>query len=300
MESGIVIRRGAPDDSRVCHQVLHASITGFEAEHGTPLKGTEEEWWDDIGPYFHHLAEDAAEWWVAEERESGALIGFARSIDSGGLFELTEFFVQPGHQGRGIGRELLDRAFPANRGSTRAIIATRDVRALARYYATGMVARFPILGMSGTTNAAAAPRDMTVGSVDGEADVAAIRSIDRSLLGFERTPATWRCLIENREAYLYRRGDTAIGFAFMSAGGSGPIGALDTADLPGILLHVEDRALAIGMNRLSLEVPAPNEVATRHLLSRGFRFEPFVSFLLSDRPFGQFDRFIGFSPPLFL
>ena len=300
MEPDVVIRRGRPDDSRACHKVLYASITGFETEHGTPLKGTEEEWWADIEPYFHHLAEDAAEWWVAEERESGSLIGFARSVDSGGLFELTEFFVQPSHQGLGIGRELIDRAFPRDRGSTRAIIATRDVRALARYYATGMVARFPILGMSGATNAAEAPSDMTVGRIDGDADMAALRSIDRSLLGFERTQAAWRCLIENREAYLYRRGDTAIGFAFMSAAGSGPIAALDAADLPGILLHVEDRARAIGVKRLSLEVPAPNEVATRHLLSRGFRFDPFVSFLLSDRPFGQFDRFIGFSPPLFL
>ncbi len=300
MEPHIVIRRGGPDDSRHCHEVLFASITGFEAEHGTPLKGTEEEWWADIQPYFEHLAEDAAEWWIAEEQETGSLLGFARSIDSGGLFELTEFFVRPGHQGRGLGRELLDRAFPANRGSTRAIIATRDVRALARYYATGMVARFPILGMSGATNAADAPGDMSVRRVDGEADIAALRSIDRSLLGFERTGAAWRCLIENREAYLYHRGDTAIGFALMSAGGSGPIAALDPADMPGILLHVEGRAQAIGMKRLSFEVPAPNEAATRHLLSRGFRFDPFVSFLLSDRPFGQFDRFIGFSPPLFL
>ncbi len=300
MEPGIAIRRGTPGDSRACHQLLYASISDFEAEHGTPLQGTEDEWWAGLEPFFHHLAEDAAEWWVAQERESGSLLGFARSIDSGGLFELTEFFVRPGHQGRGLGRELLDRAFPTNRGSTRAIIATRDVRALARYYATGTVARFPIFGFSGATTAAAAPDDMTVGPVDGGADMAALRSIERSLLGFERTKAAWRCLIDNREAYLYRRGDAAIGFAFISAGGCGPIGALDPADLPGILLHVEDRARAIGLDRLSLEIPAPNEVATRHLLSRGFRFDPFVSFLLSDRPFGQFDRFIGFSPPLFL
>lgn len=54
------------------------------------------------------------------------------------------------------------------------------------------------------------------------------------------------------------------------------------------------------MKELSFEVPAPNAVATRHLLGRGFRFDPFVSFLLSDREFGRFDRWIGLSPPLFL
>ena len=147
-----------------------------------------------------------------------------------------------------------------------------------------MVARFPILGMSGATNAAEAPSDMTLRPVHGESDMAALRSIELSILGFERTEAAWRRLVDNRGAYLYRRGDAAIGFAFVSAEGSGPIAALDPADLPGILVHVEDRARAIGMKRLSFEIPAPNEVATRHLLSRGFRFDPFVSFLLSDRP----------------
>jgi hypothetical protein len=47
-------------------------------------------------------------------------------------------------------------------------------------------------------------------------------------------------------------------------------------------------------------VPSVNAVAVRHLLGRGFRLDPFVTNLMSSRPFGQFDRFIGFSPPLFL
>ena len=106
--------------------------------------------------------------------------------------------------------------------------------------------------------------------------------------------------MELREPYLYRRDGAPVGFSFVSKDGCGPIGALDPADQPGILLHVEDRAHALDMDELSLEIPAPNEIATRHLLSRGFRFDPFLSFLMSDRPFGQFDRFIGLSPPLFL
>jgi GNAT superfamily N-acetyltransferase len=53
---------------------------------------------------------------------------------------LTEFFVLPDHQSRGIGRALIERAFPAGRGNVRSIIATSDVRAQARYYAAGAVA----------------------------------------------------------------------------------------------------------------------------------------------------------------
>lgn len=302
MDQGIEIRRGTPGDSRRCHDLLYESITDFEVRHGTPLEGTEADWWARLEPFYRLLAIDAAEWWVAEERESGQLTGFARSIDSGGLFELTELFVRPGHQARGLGRELIDRAFPTGRGSVRAIIATRDVRALARYYAAGTMVRFPIFGLSGTPNAAELPVGLTTRPAEGEADLAILRAIDRSVVGFDRSDAAVQCLLDNREAYLYRRDDDGadVGFAFVSQDGCGPIAALDPADLAGILLHVEDRAHTIGMDELSFEIPAPNEIATRHLLGRGFRFDPFGSFLMSDQPFGQFDRFIGFSPPLFL
>jgi hypothetical protein len=38
----------------------------------------------------------------------------------------------------------------------------------------------------------------------------------------------------------------------------------------------------------------------RHLLDRGFRMDTFFTFFLSSRPFGRFDRFIGFAPPFVL
>jgi GNAT superfamily N-acetyltransferase len=79
--------------------------------------------------------------------ESCRLVGFARTIEREGLVELTEFFVLPVTQGRGIGRELLERAFPSGAGRVRSIVATADVRAQARYYAAGTVARFPIYSL---------------------------------------------------------------------------------------------------------------------------------------------------------
>jgi len=75
---------------------------------------------------------------------------------------------------------------------------------------------------------------------------------------------------------------------------------LDPTDMPAILRHVENHALALGVERLELEVPSPNATAVRHLLGRGFRLDPMANYLMANRPFGQFDRFIYFSPPLFL
>jgi GNAT superfamily N-acetyltransferase len=300
MDPAIEIRGGTPADSRPSHQLLHATIVEYEATHGTPLEGSEEEWWAGNEPFYRHLETDAAEWWVAEDRASGEMIGVARSIETDGIFELTEFFVRPGHQARGLGRELLARAFPLGRGAIRTIIATRDVRALARYYAAGVVIRFPILGLAGVPRATEPEPGLTVRLVDGDSDAAAIREIERSILGFERSEGALRTMLDNRETYLYRRGDAVVGFSFLSTTDAGPIGVRDAADLPGILLHVEGRAHALGMDELSFEVPGPNAVATRHLLARGFRIDPFFSYLLSDREFGEFDRWIGLSPPLFL
>jgi GNAT superfamily N-acetyltransferase len=300
MDAPGTFRRGTAADSRACHRLLYEAITEFEARVGGTVGGTEAEWWAGLEPFHLMLAEQATEWWVATDGEGGRVDGFARSIESDGFVELTEFFVRPSAQGRGVGRGLLARAFPADGDKARFLIATRDVRALGRYYGAGLSIRFPMLEMSGATRATEPPAGLAVRRVGGDADVASIREIERGLLGFERSPATLLTLLAVREAHVFRRGTADVGFAFVGPGGVGPIAALDPADMAPILLHVEGRAHDLGMEELELEVPAPNEVATRHLLSRGFRLDPAMSFLMADRPFGRFDRFIGFNPPLFL
>src|SRR5437762_13635715 len=144
------IRRATPDDAEACHEVLWRSVTDFGTRNGTPLDGTAADWWASGERLQRFLAVHAAEWWVAEEPGAGTVIGYGRSIERDGLFELTEFFVLPTNQSRGIGKALIERAFPIGRGDIRSIIATTDVRALSRYYAAGTVARFPILTLVGT------------------------------------------------------------------------------------------------------------------------------------------------------
>ena len=296
------IRRAAVDDIEACHDVMWTSVTDFGRRNGTPLEGTASDWWASDERLQRFLATHAAEWWVAEEADAGTIIGYGRSIERGGSFELTEFFVVPMSQSRGIGKALIERVFPVGRGDVRSIIATTDVRALRRYYAAGTAARFPILTLAGRPAEARLgsdlkPRRLGVGT---EADLYAQRGIERSILGFARGDGEVGWLLEDREGYLYVRDDEAVGFAFVGKNGTGPIAALDPGDLPDILLHVEGRASELGVERLDLQVPAPNEVATHHLLSRGLRFDPWVNLLMSDRPFGRFDRVISFGPPVFL
>ena len=207
--------------------------------------------------------------------------------------------MRPSRQSGGIGRRLLELAFPSGRGEVRAIIATTDLRAQARYYAAGTVARFPIVAVEGTP-AANAPVHPSVEAVRASAsDIPSLCRIEAAVLEFDRGDEfDW--LLSRREAYLYRRDGRDIGFAILGADGMGPIAALDAADQPAILLHAEAWAAASGRDRMSLEVPMVNEVAMRHLLGRGFRMDQFLTLLMSSRPFGRFDRFIGCAPPFVL
>jgi predicted acetyltransferase len=236
---------------------------------------------------------------VAEDPESREIVGYARSIARGGLLELTEFFVRPGRQSAGVGRSLIERAFPEERGDVRSIIATGDVRALARYYAAGTVIRFPILNV-GRDPQTAPVEGLTASRLDDQSSLEEVMEIERTVVGFGRDDDELRWLLGTREGYLYRRGDTAVGFGFVGRDASGPIAAVDLDDLPEMLLHVEDRAAALGVAHLEFEVPAVNAIAIRHLLGRGFKLNPWINYLMSDRPFGQFDRYVCFSPPIFL
>jgi len=279
---------------------MWSSVTDLAERQGTPLGGTAADWWRSSEALISLLVEEAAEWWVAELPGSRQLVGFARSIERDGLFELTEFFVLPDQQSKGIGRALIERAFPAGRGDVRSIIATSDVRAQARYYAAGTVARFPLYTLVGVPNSSAPLHDLTAESIEGAQTIAAQREIERSVLGYQRSDKEMRWLMNRRHGHVYRRADRYVGFSFLGRDGTGPMAALDPSDLPAILLHAEDLAHSIDLERLELQVPAPNEVGVRHLLGRGFRFDRWINFLMSDRPFGNFDRFIPFSPPLFL
>lgn len=298
------LRRATTADSEACFRLFWDSISDLAARNGTPWDGTADDRWSGFRALYALLAEIAAEWWVAEDAGDGGLIGYARSIErgaGGGLFELSEFFVRPGHQSSGVGRALLERAFPIGRGEVRAIIATGDVRAMARYHRADTSIQFPILGLTGVpaSDAADVPR-LEAERITDAGGLEEVAEIERAVLGYDRGAHELRWLLDRREAYRYLDASRTVAFAFIGPDGAGPIAALEPGHLPDVLRHVEARAAAIGREEVGFEVPAPNVVAIRHLLGRGFQLDPFVTYLMANRPFGQFDRYLGFTPPFVL
>ena len=164
----------------------------------------------------------------------------------------------------------------------------------------GTAARFPIVALQGTPRTGdLEPRLEVVTLAPGAPELERVREIEAAVLEFHRgDELDW--LSAQREGYLYLRDDAPVGFGFVGRAGTGPIATVEPSDQPAILRHLEARAAAIGLDEVSFEAPMVNEVAIGHLLDRGFRMDPFYTFLMSSRPFGRFDRYLCFSPPFVL
>ena len=299
MSSELVFRRGTPRDSRAAFDVTMAAMSDLFARQNFPLSIDMEAFWGRLQPYLSHLAAHAAEWWVAESAADGSLVGHARSVQRDGLFELSEFFVRPSAQSAGVGRALLERAFPVGRGETRLILATNDVRALARYYAADTVARFGVASLAAPPKSSAEARNALEVCAASADDTRLVADLERAVVGYSRD-GDYPWLFEQREAYLYRRRGRVVGFSFLSATGTGPVAALEPADQRAMLLHLEQRAQELGIDELSFQVPTVNAIAMNHLLGRGFKIDAPLNMFMSNREFGHFDRFVAFGPPIVL
>lgn len=297
MSAEFNLRRGTPGDNRAAFDVSMRAMKDLFLRHGYEWKLEPEAFWKVLEPFVSHLAEHAAEWWIAEDREDGTLIGYARSVERDGLFELSELFVRPDKQSAGLGKLLLEKAFPAERGEVRAIIATNDVRGLARYYGAGTAARFVLFSLAGQPRSA--PTQSHEALRIGPAGIGEFAELEQAVVGYARH-ADYPWLLENREIYKYRNGGRTIGFGCFSETGQGPIVALEPDAQPAILLHFETLAQSRGMETISFQVPSINVVAMNHLLERGYKIDSPPGLLMSSREFGRFDRFVPFAPAIVL
>lgn len=298
----LTFRPATIDDSYTVYQIFEAAITDFSQRFGVMAitgggdPGVIEQLWQRRQPLFEHLARTADQFWLAEQ--AGQAIGYARSIMRDGVRELTEFFVLPGQQSAGVGRDLLARAFPPDKAARRVIIATSDPRALARYLKTGVYARFPIYYFSRPPEAIEAATDLTIEPVTAStATIETLAALDTSVLGHRRdVDHLW--LLGQRQGYLYYRDRRPVGYGYLGSG-SGPFALLNEHDFPAVLAHAESQA-AIAGHTFGVETPLVNRAAVDYLLRRGCQMEAFFAFFMSDVPFGRFENYLFTSPPFFM
>jgi GNAT superfamily N-acetyltransferase len=295
-------RRGVPSDTRLCFEIFETSVDDLGRRTGGGANATagDPNAFETRRPLFDHLAATADQWWVAEE-EGGRAIGYARSIMRDGIRELTEFFVLPDAQSGGVGRGLLERAFPADGARHRAIVATIDPRAIARYLRAGLDGRVPLVGWEGVPRNERLATDLRRERIErGDPPFDELAEVDRLILGFRRDE-DHRWLAEQRPGWIYRRGAAAVGYAYHPSRPvwGGPYAALTATDLPVLIADGEAAAAAAGHATVTFDLALTARPAIDHLIGRGFRVDPFVMLFFTDGPVDGFDRYVLTSPPFF-
>lgn len=251
--------------------------------------------WERRKSMFEFLAKDCAHFWIAEN--DGEVVAYARSIEHGGLLELTEFFVLPNQQSAGVGRELLARTFPFGDERYRMIAATLDERALYRYMNAGVYARFPIKYFYRQAEKVDVPTDLQIEPMQHEIHGEEMNRIDQQILGHERE-AVHRWLVTNRQGVVYKRNGEMVGYGYVGRR-AGPFALLEENDFPAVLAHAESIAAEAGVE-FGVETPMINRAAIGYFLERKFKIDSFTVLFMSNEPFGRLENYLCFTPIFFM
>lgn len=302
MNDSITYRPGALDDSYAVFSIFEETLADLNRRLGSTEPSSADDtnalarMWAERQSLYDHLARAADQFWIAERRSQS--IGFARSTLRDGLQQLTELFVLPDQQSGGVGRGLLDRAFPPGRASYRSIITSADHRAQALYLKAGLRPRFPVYYFGRKPENTAYNTDLTIEPITLSPDtLRTIGAIDDEVLGFRRdVDHAW--LLSDRQGYIYLRDNQPIGYGYVGVR-SGPFALLETNDYAAVLAHAESEAATQDHEHFGIEVPMVNDAAVDHLMARGYRLDSFIAVLMSNKPFGRFENYVTTSPPFF-
>jgi GNAT superfamily N-acetyltransferase len=280
----ITLRRATPADLPAINAIYYEEET--RGEPSPPASRP-------LG-YFAHV-QATGELHVAER--DNTVIGFAGRIVRGSVAFLTDLFVRPDEQSRGVGSLLLRTALPDD-GSWRCTSASSDPRALALYARAGLRPLRPTCALRAVT---VELRPLMASDVTlDEADPAdpALARWDAEIAGFARPQehAYWYTTCRALPMWL-RRGDATLGYAFVQrysdgavwhpdAWTLGPLGVSNPTDaLSCLLATVAWARTRAPMLRLFLPGPHP---ALAPLLAAGFHIT-YTDTFCSSSPAPLFD-----------
>lgn len=244
-----------------------------------------------------YFAQTADHFWVAEDK--GELIGFSRSIVRDGIRQLSELFVHPDKQAQGVGKRLLEAAFPSDDAHNRVVIGTSDIQAVVRYLKAGVKFRFTIYDWSRKPEIVPFETDLSIEAfAPTPENLASLNSIDQTILGYTREiDHIW--LSKNRHGHFYRRNGQVVGYSYVSHR-AGPIAMLNNNDFHAALAHVESEMTKYVdevWDKMYIPIPMTNTAALEYVLQRGFHTSPLLEHFMSDQPLGQYENYIFMDPP---
>ncbi|MGN6131958.1 MAG: GNAT family N-acetyltransferase [Nocardioidaceae bacterium] len=161
------------------------------------------------------LGTDPGGCWVAER--GGRVLGVAVSVRRDLTWILVTYAVRPGHQGRGIGRTLLEAALTRSTGCLRGMISASPDPLAARRYARAGFTLHPMMFLAGPVPRSVLPvvehvRDGSPGDVD------LCDSIDRRVR--EAAHGVDHELMRSQHRLLVTDRPSGSGYVYLEADGS--------------------------------------------------------------------------------
>lgn len=305
-------REGSPQDLQATFALSETAIYDTAVMQGILSAGREpsdadvQDRWLRQRPLLEFVAaQPGGRYWVCENRDGA--VGYARVVRFGGMEELTELMVVPGHQEGGVGRELLRRCWPQAPTPElgRVVVAAGAPRDLTLYCDFGVM---PLSGhwhMRQRTEAYLSNRsletdepDPSVHVLKPERAVAEWRRLEPVAIGHDRPllhdffGRDRTCLARFHEdghviALCWVSGDADIGPA---------VGATPEDLVPVVLAALDRVAKAQEPRHLSVFCTTTSWWLLRRLRGLGFRvFWP--GWVMSSVPLPGLDRYVPTRPP---
>jgi GNAT superfamily N-acetyltransferase len=295
----ILYRPASAQDLERADQLVVASINDLTQRHGFgPMAASQ-----PLDFQLFSLKDDAGGLWVAEE--ANEILGFAWSWVCGDLWFLAQLFVASGHQGRGIGNELMQRTFEhaQKSGATNRALITFAFNpvSLGLYIRNGLLPRVPIYNFSVERQVLMdrlqGPKFRHMPLAEAASDLHNLAQIDARVLGVSREKHH-RYLINDKATKgvsLWAGGD-CVGYAYVSTGGHiGPL-AVASPDTVGTAFRTAlTLATEGGSSQVSAFLPGASEMALRTAVEHGMRIT-FPMLLMSARDFGDWTGYLPRNP----
>jgi len=292
-------RPARPEDLAPGLRVVEQAFNELRARHGlrpVPLRE----------PAFQRFAyaEDPTGLWVAEAE--GTILGFAFSWMRQRFWYLSQLFVRPDIQARGIGQALMSRTLDQaarNDADNRALITTGyNMASTGLYIRNGLYPREPLyrlvapaVVLAGALVAESGTETTPLGASPG--DSAWLDAVEQAVIGFQRE--TQHHFMQSSLGLRALRIDAKerpIGYAYVSAEGHiGPLLAAPEADEVTVVLAAIREGLLGAPKQVSLVVPGRAERILAALSSLGFRIEESM-LLMAARAFGDWERYLPSNP----
>jgi GNAT superfamily N-acetyltransferase len=300
----ITYRPAEPEDLEEAERVVERAGNALRVRHGRQP-------WPAPPPIAFPkfcLAQDPSGLWVAVDGDT--ILGFGFSWMTEKFWFLSQLFVRPEAQAKGIGQALLSKTLmqaERNGAANRALITPAyNTASTGLYLQNGLYPREPLYRM------AAPAQTVAQNLVDAGYDITPIAPwpeagewlagewagrIDRELLGFRRD-LHHQFLLGGFAARAVRieQAGRAAGYAYVSAQGHvGPLAIAPDADAKAVVTAGLRCALEGGARQVSMIVPGRADIVMQTVLALGFRIEePYV--LMARRPFGNWCNYLPMTP----